>query len=107
MLELIETVAGLKEDLSETVKVRVIGEGVFRVRDPKKLRDLEEHLMLSLEDEERFREIYRKMIEEIKSGEKIEGKADFVLPPPDIRMEDARRFFKERIFRDDLFSQFR
>jgi hypothetical protein len=85
------------------VKIRIMGEGTFLVKDFEKLRELERELRRSLNEEEKFRDIYKKMLEKIRKGERMREKADFVLPPEEIRMEDVKKFFKNRIFRDDLF----
>jgi|GEM_PF-2147117 len=86
------------------IKIRILGEGVFEVDGLRKILEIERELREALEDEEEFRRKYGELLDEIRKGRKVEEKADFVLPPENLRIDDARRLFKDGIFREDLFS---
>lgn len=90
--------------MSMGIKIRILGEGVFEVEGARKIFELEKELRETLEDEGEFRRKYRELLNEIRKGRRVEGRADFVLPPENLRIDDARRLFKDGIFREDLFS---
>ena len=82
--------------------VRIAGEGQYRIDDDcvSRLNDLDEQAVTAVGqgDEDRFRELFARMLDVVRSdGEPLGDDeltvSDVLIPPPDTSMEEVRADF--------------
>ena len=81
--------------------VRISNEGQYQLdEDPAELNELDNAAVAASEatDEARFREVYAKLLDYVRShgrllGDDYLGGSDLILPPPDVSLEEAKAGF--------------